>query len=137
MHRHRRQKGELTPEDFGGYWQARIQSMFGDSVKLGEEHRSWWSYVGHFVRSPFYVYAYSFGELLALSMFQRFKEQGRPFVGKYLDVLRAGGSLSPQELMGRVGIDLKSPAFWQGGVDVLAGMVGQFERLHREVGAGR
>lgn len=132
IHRHRREKGELTLEDFGNYWQDAIQAMFGDSVALGDEHRIWWSYVSHFVGSPFYVYAYSFGELLVLSLYEKYRKEGEPFARKYIDVLRAGGSRSPQELMDMVGVDLSDPAFWQGGMRVLAGEIAEFERLWRE-----
>ena len=132
IHAHRRTQGELTTEEFGGYWQQEIQSMFGDSVELGDEHRLWWSYIGHFIGSPFYVYAYSFGELLVLSLFQQAKKDGPAFAERYLAMLAAGGSLTPQELMGKVGIDLNDPDFWQGGFDVLAGMVDEFETLWHE-----
>ena len=132
IHEHRRTKGELTTEEFGEHWQREVQLMFGDSVELGEEHRLWWSYVGHFTGSPFYVYAYSFGELLVLSLYQQAKKEGAAFAEKYLRMLEAGGSLTPQELMDKVGVTLDDPAFWQGGFDVLAGMVAEFEALWAE-----
>ena len=128
-HLARREKGEITAEAFGTMWQEEIGAMFGDSLTLGEDHRMWWSYVGHFIGSPFYVYAYSFGELLALALFQKSKEGGSAFVEKYLDVLRRGGSETPQELMGHLGIDLNDRAFWQGGFRVVEGLVSEFERL--------
>jgi len=132
IHKHRRSQGELTPDDFGSYWQKETQAMFGASVQLGDEHRLWWSYIGHFVNSPFYVYAYSFGELLALSLYRQAQSGGPVFAQKYLDMLAAGGSLSPQELMAKVGIDLDDPAFWQGGFEVLEGLVSRFEQLWQE-----
>jgi oligoendopeptidase F len=133
IHSHRRSKGELKPADFGEYWQKRQQSMFGDSVVLGDEHKDWWSYVPHFIGSPFYVYAYSFGELLVMALFQQYKQKGSRFAEEYVALLRKGGSLTPQELMSSVGIDIRDPKFWQGGLDVLAGMVAEFERLYSEV----
>jgi len=132
IHAHRRTKGELTAEEFGNYWQQEIQAMFGDSVALGEEHKLWWSYIGHFVGSPFYVYAYSFGELLVLSLYQQSKKEGPAFADRYLGMLQAGGSLTPQELISKVGINLSDAGFWQGGFDVLAGMVSRFEELWHE-----
>ncbi len=132
IHEHRRTKGELTTEEFGEHWQREVQLMFGDSVALGDEHRLWWSYIGHFIGSPFYVYAYSFGELLVLSLYRQSKKEGPAFAAKYLAMLEAGGSLTPQELMSKVGVTLDDPAFWQGGFDVLAGLVGEFEALWRE-----
>ncbi len=132
IHNHRREQGELTTEEFGNYWQQEVQLMFGDSVELGDEHQLWWSYIGHFIGSPFYVYAYSFGELLVLSLYQQAKVGGAAFAENYLAMLALGGSLSPQELMARVGVDLSDPQFWQGGFDVLAGLVDEFEALWRE-----
>jgi oligoendopeptidase F len=132
IHNHRRTQGELSTEDFSGYWQTEIQTMFGDSVTLGEEHRLWWSYIGHFTGSPFYVYAYSFGELLVMSLFRQWQAEGDVFATKYLDMLRAGGSLTPAELVAKVGVNLDDPQFWQGGFDVLETLVARFEELWAE-----
>jgi oligoendopeptidase F len=132
IHTHRRTKGELSAEDFGNYWQTEVQLMFGDSVELGEEHKLWWSYIGHFVRSPFYVYAYSFGELLVMSLFQQYKKSGPIFAEEYLNMLKCGGSLTPQELMAQVDVDLEDPKFWQGGFDALEVLVAKFEALWTE-----
>jgi oligoendopeptidase F len=132
IHEHRRTKGELSPEDFGEHWQREIQTMFGDSVTLGDEHKIWWSYIGHFVGSPFYVYAYSFGELLALSLYRQSQTGGREFAEKYTNMLRCGGSMGPHDLVAQVGVDLDDPAFWQGGFDVLGSLVTRFEELWAE-----
>ena len=123
----------LSAERFGDLWQTEQQAMFGDSVKLGEQHRTWWSYVGHFFFAPFYVYAYSFGELLVLSLYQKAKAEGAAFEAKYIEVLRRGGSLPPQELMDIVGVDLQSEAFWRGGFAAMEGFLTEFERLWSEV----
>jgi oligoendopeptidase F len=131
-HETRRSEGELTAEQFGDLWQEEIQRMFGSSVKIGEQHRVWWSYVSHFISVPFYVYAYSFGELLVLSLFQKAKAEGSAFAQKYVDLLKLGGSRSPQELMDTVGVDLKSKEFWQGGFDAMERLVTEFERLWAE-----
>lgn len=128
-HRTRREEGELTSQQFGDLWQSEIQAMFGSSVKLGEQHRMWWSYVNHFISVPFYVYAYSFGELLVLSLYQQAKVEGPSFATKYIELLRLGGSRSPQELMAIVGVDLNSREFWQGGFDALDLLVVEFETL--------
>jgi oligoendopeptidase F len=132
IHGHRRAKGELTPEQYGEYWQKRNQNMFGDSVALGDDHRLWWSYIPHFINSPFYVYAYSFGELLVMALFQQYKQKGTVFADEYVALLRKGGSMWPHELMGSVGIDIKDPKFWDGGIAVLSGMVDEFEKIYRE-----
>ncbi|HEY3283434.1 MAG TPA: M3 family oligoendopeptidase [Armatimonadota bacterium] len=132
IHARRREQGELTTEEYSDIWQGSIQAMFGDSVKLGDEHKLWWAYVSHFVGSPFYVYAYSFGELLVLALFSMYKREGQPFADRYLELLRTGGSLSPQEMMSRVGINLRDPNFWKGGMEVLEGMIARFEEIHGE-----
>ncbi|MCW3059772.1 MAG: Oligoendopeptidase [Capsulimonas sp.] len=132
IHNHRRDKGELTLEDFGNYWHTEMQAMFGDAVTLGDEHRLWWSYIGHFTGSPFYVYAYSFGELLALALYRKSQTEGPAFAEKYLNMLRAGGSLTPQQLVAKVGVNLDDPEFWQGGFEVLDTMVAKFEELWAE-----
>lgn len=131
-HLKRRTDGELTSEDFGNIWQEEIQSMFGTAIKLGEQHRIWWQYVGHFVFAPFYVYAYSFGELLTLSIYQLAKEEGPSFADRYVRVLKLGGSRTPHELMAELGVDLNSKQFWQGGFAAIESMVGEFERLWAE-----
>jgi len=130
-HRMRRTQGELTTDQLAEIWQRRLQEMFGDSLKLGDEHKFWWLYVTHFIHAPFYVYAYSFGELLVLSMYARYREEGSAFAEPYLEILRLGGSLAPSELLGRVGIDISDPAFWRGGIRVLAGLIEEFESLYR------
>ncbi len=130
LHRGRRELGELTSEQIGEMWQHNIQAMFGESVELGEEHANWWMYVSHFTSSPFYVYAYSFGELLVMALYSMYKRDGDAFVPKYLDTLRAGGSCSPEELLGRVGIDIRDPKFWRGGMKVVEGLVDDFEKLY-------
>ena len=132
IHEHRRTKGELTTAEFGEHWQREVQAMFGDSVELGDEHRLWWSYIGHFIGSPFYVYAYSFGELLVLSLYQQWKREGAEFAARYLKMLEAGGSLTPQELVDQVGVNLNDPNFWQGGFDALSALVSDFEALWHE-----
>ncbi|HEY3413710.1 MAG TPA: M3 family oligoendopeptidase [Armatimonadota bacterium] len=130
IHTARREQGELTCEAIGEFWQKHQQAMFGDSVELGEEHKSWWQYVSHFIHTPFYVYAYTFGELLVLALYAQSKKEGAAFEPKYVDLLKAGGSLTPQDLMAKVGINLKDPAFWQGGMDVLEGFIARFETIH-------
>ncbi len=129
MHQERRASGELTPERFGEIWQEEMQAMFGSSITLGDQHRTWWSYVGHFVFAPFYVYAYSFGELLVLSLYQMAKREGPAFADRYIALLRDGGSKSPTDLMKSVGVDLHAESFWQGGFAAMEKLVSEFERL--------
>ena len=130
VHTARRAEGELSADQIGTLWQERIQAMFADSLQLTEEHRDWWSYVGHYVRAPGYVYAYAFGNLLALSIYQRYRELESPaFVDRYLDFLALGGSTSPEEAVRQVGLDTADPKFWDSGLDIVAGMVSEVERL--------
>lgn len=128
-HKARRESGELTREQFAQIYQEEMQSMFQDSVVLGDQHGDWWSYISHFFFAPFYVYAYSFGELLTLSLFQRAKNEGPGFAEKYLSVLRLGGSETPQQLMGRLGVDLEDPDFWKEGFSCIDSLVTVFEEL--------
>ncbi len=128
-HTERREKGELPKDRFREIWQDEMQSMFGDAVKLGDQHSCWWLYVGHFFFAPFYVYAYSFGELLTLSLYQKAKQTGPAFAQKYVDVLKLGGSKDPYDLMSRLDVDLRSEEFWKGGFAAIESMVMEFERL--------
>jgi oligoendopeptidase F len=136
-HAARRSSGELSTSDFGDIWQEEIQAMFGKSVVLGEQHRTWWSYVGHFYFAPFYVYAYSFGELLVLSLYQIAKVQGPSFGDRYVDLLRLGGSRSPEELMATVNVNLNDDAFWNGGFSAMESLVSEFEKIWAEYSASR
>jgi len=132
-HQARRDQGELTSEQFGEIWQEELQAMFGSGVALGEQHRNWWMYVGHFFHTPFYVYAYSFGELLTLSVYELAKKGGPEFASKYLEVLKLGGSKTPHELMSVLGVDLRSEEFWQAGFAAIDRLVTTFEGLWAEV----
>lgn len=134
-HEKRRNEGELSSEDFAEIWQDEIQSMFGKAVTMGDQHKDWWSYVSHFFFAPFYVYAYSFGELLTLALYQMSQEQGPEFADKYVKVLELGGSQTPHELMAHLGVDLRSEEFWQGGFSAIEAMVKKFETLWAEYSA--
>ncbi len=124
-----RASGELSAARLSALWQEKIGAMFGESVTLGEGHGLWWSYVSHFIQSPFYVYAYAFGEMLALALYTRWQEMGESFVPKYLEMLSKGGSESPQELVKPLGVDLADEAFWLGAMRVLEEEVAAFEAL--------
>jgi oligoendopeptidase F len=119
VHTARREEGELAVERFNVLWAQSQEEMLGDSVQLTEGYRSWWSYVPHFISTPGYVYAYAYGQLLALSIYKRYIDEGSAFVPSYLELLRAGGSKSPQELGSIVGIDLSDPGFWDSGLDLV------------------
>lgn len=128
-HALRREEGECRPEDFGNIWQEELQSMFEDSIQLGEQHRRWWSYVSHFFEVPFYVYAYAFGELLTLALYARAKTEGAAFAERYIELLRLGGARSPKDLMATVDVDLTSREFWEGGFKAIDALVSECEAL--------
>jgi len=119
MHTARREEGELSVERFGELWAGTQTAMLGDAVEVTDGYRTWWSYIPHFIGTPGYVYAYAYGQLLALSVYARYEEEGSGFVGSYLDLLRAGGSKSPEELGAMVGVDLADPGFWDRGLDII------------------
>jgi oligoendopeptidase F len=119
MHTARREEGELSVEHLGELWYQSQNAMLGDSVEVTDGYRTWWSYIPHFIGTPGYVYAYAYGQLLALSVYARYEEQGSSFVSQYLDMLRAGGSRSPQDLGALVGVNLADPGFWDRGLDII------------------
>ncbi len=128
-HAVRRSEGELAVEQLGELFNAKLQPMFGDALVLTDEYRSWWSYIEHFLHTPGYVYAYAFGNLLAMSVYHRYLERGPGFVDDYLEFLAAGGSTAPDELVRRLGMDITDPGFWDSGLKILDGMVTEVERL--------
>ena len=137
VHTHRRERGELTPDDFAGHWLDTQRAMYGESVELTEGYRHWWSYIPHFVHTPGYVYAYAFGELLVLALYARYQAEGPGFAGRYRELLAAGGSDWPHVLVGRLGIDLRDPGFWDQGLDAVEALVAEAERLAAPSGDGR
>lgn len=108
---------------------VQLKEQFGDSVEVSDDFRYEWVAIPHFYNFPFYVYAYAFGQLLVLSLYEQYKQEGEPFKARYFDLLAAGGSASPQEILEKAGIDMTSAEFWQGGFDVLARLLEQLEEL--------
>ena len=125
MHTGRREQGELSAEQLSGFWLASQKTMFGNSVTLREEYGIWWAYIPHFLGTPGYVYSYAFGELLVLALYSRYQQEGASFVDKYMELLAAGGSRSPAELLEPFAISLDDSAFWQGGLDIIEQMVAE------------
>jgi oligoendopeptidase F len=122
-HTIRRTEGELSVERFGDVWAETQVAVLGDAVEVTDGYRNWWSYVPHFMGTPGYVYAYAYGQLLALSVYARYAFEGDAFVPAYLDLLRAGGSKSPEELGRIVQCDLADPGFWDAGLDIVEGQL--------------
>ncbi len=123
VHTARRDEGELSVDRFGDLWVASQEAMLGDSVEITDGYRTWWSYIPHFIGTPGYVYAYAYGQLLALSVYARYTERGETFVPAYLELLRAGGSTTPAELGRIVDCDLEDPGFWDAGLDIVEGQL--------------
>jgi oligoendopeptidase F len=133
MHTSRRDEGELSVDRINELWVQAQAELFGDAVEITEGYRMWWSYVPHFINTPGYVYAYAYGQLLALSVYQRYLDEGESFVPSYLELLAAGGSRSPEQLGEIVGIDLADPGFWDSGLV----LVEQQLTAAEELAAGR
>ena len=135
VHTARRGQGELAPERIGELWLEAQTALFGDSVSV-EGYAPWWSYIPHFTGSPGYVYAYAYGYLFSLAIYRRYVQEGDAMVEPYLELLRSGGSRSPEELAELVGLDLTDPAIWASGIDALAEELDEAERLASEIGLG-
>ena len=129
VHTGRRQEGELAADAIGEIWLRTQTELLGESVILEEGYARWWSYVPHFIHAPGYVYAYAYGHLLALSAYRRYREEGEPFVPRYLDLLAAGGSRSPEQLGATIGINLSDPGFWDAGLDLIEELLSSAEAL--------
>ena len=134
VHTARREEGELSVERFGELWATSQEAMVGDSVEITDGYRTWWSYIPHFIGTPGYVYAYAYGQLLALSVYARYQEQGASFVPAYLELLSAGGSMEPAALGRIVGCDLEDPGFWDAGLAIVDGQLRAAEDAARAAG---
>src|SRR5207247_2099782 len=130
----RRAVGELSADRFGELWASTQEDLFGDAVEVTEGYRTWWSYIPHFINTPGYVYAYAYGQLLALSVYRRYRDAGESFVPSYLEMLAAGGSMLPEDLARIVGVDLSDPGFWSAGLDLVAEQLDDAEAAAREAG---
>jgi len=133
LHAARREKGELPAEEINAIWQRNVQAMFADTVEMGEGHEIWWMYIPHFIHTPFYVYAYAFGQLLVMALYACYQEEGAAFVPRYLNILRAGGSQRPADIMAAAGIDISRRDFWEAGLQTIDGLVTQAEAIWRGV----
>jgi len=129
IHTARRGGGELTAERFSELWMETQNAMFQASVTLTDNYGIWWSYIPHFIHSPGYVYAYAFGELLVLALYARYQDSPEGFPAAYRDLLAAGGSDWPEELVRPLGVDLKDPGFWDKGLGMIEEFVRQAEEM--------
>ena len=129
-----RRERKLSSPDLCDYWLQANHALYGDAVEMLELYRWGWSYIPHFIHTPFYCYAYVFGELLVLSLYRMYQEEGRAFVPRYLELLRSGSKWAPAELLQRVGADINDEGFWQKGFEVLRSLVTQAEEQATKLG---
>lgn len=118
-----------SPEDLYAMYMANLAEQFGDSVEVSDEFRYEWVSIPHIYHTPFYCYAYSFGQLLVLALYRRYQQEGEAFKPGYLRMLARGGSARPEEILQEAGIDVTDPAFWQGGFDVIRDLIDQLEGI--------
>ena len=126
---HEQITNSTTVDEISKTYLKNLSEQFGNSVKISEDFGIEWSCIPHFHHAPFYCYAYAFGNLLSLSLFQRFKKEGRSFASTYIAILAAGGSKKPEDLLNEFGIDIGKPRFWQDGFDYIQDQVRELSRL--------
>ncbi|MEX2477920.1 MAG: M3 family oligoendopeptidase [Gracilimonas sp.] len=133
MHTARREEGELTAERFSELWMEQQKALYGDSVNLTDEYGIWWSYIPHFLHTPGYVYAYAFGELLVLALYEEYIQHPDGFAERYMELLSAGGSEWPEDLVAKMGLDITQPDFWNKGLASFERMVEEAEAMAKEI----
>lgn len=116
-------------DELTNHYLNNLREQFGDAVEVSDEFRWEWLAIPHFYQSPFYTYAYSFGQLLVLALYQQYRLEGETFIPGYLKILSYGGSESPMKILNEAGLDVTSTAFWQGGFDVIRNMIAELENL--------
>jgi oligoendopeptidase F len=122
-------QGGATVDELSNAYFENLQSQFGDAIEVPDEFRWEWVCIPHIYLTPFYVYAYTFGQLLVLALYQQYKVEGNAFKPRYLGLLSAGGSKSPEKILSAAGINMHSAGFWQGGFDVIRGLIEQLETI--------
>ncbi|MEQ8587798.1 MAG: M3 family oligoendopeptidase [Thalassobaculaceae bacterium] len=124
-----RAEGELTPGQIGDIWMEVQRESLGPAFNFEDSYRVFWTYIPHFIHSPFYVYAYAFGDCLVNSLYAVYQDAEQGFAEKYLDMLKAGGTLRHKELLAPFGLDASDPAFWSKGLEVIEGMIDELEAM--------
>jgi oligoendopeptidase F len=124
-----RREGELTPDQLNAFWMEVQHESLGDSIEFGPGYECFWTYIPHFIHSPFYVYAYAFGDCLVNSLYARYRESETGFQEKYFAMLKAGGTMHHSELLKPFGLDATDPGFWQKGLSVISGLIDELETL--------
>ena len=126
-----RQAGELTSDQIGEVWMSVQAQSLGSAVKLAKGYETFWTYIPHFIHSPFYVYAYAFGDCLVNSLYSVYQQSEAGFQEKYFDMLKAGGSKHHSQVLAPFGLDASDPAFWSRGLAVIEGLIDELEALDR------
>ncbi len=126
-----RRDGELTADRLGEIWLEVQNESLGPAIELGPGYETFWSYIPHFIHSPFYVYAYAFGDCLVNSLYAVYERAADGFAERYFAMLEAGGTKHHAELLKPFGLDARDPAFWQGGLAVIEGLIAELEALDR------
>ena len=124
-----RQAGELTSDEICEIWMSVQADSLGPSIRLGEGYETYWAYIPHFIHSPFYVYAYAFGDCLVNSLYSVYQDSNEGFAEKYFDMLKAGGTKHHSELLAPFGLDARNPDFWSKGLSVVEGLIDELEAL--------
>jgi oligoendopeptidase F len=124
-----RRNGELTAEQIGEIWMSVQGESLGPAIRFEDEYRCYWTYIPHFIHTPFYVYAYAFGDCLVNSLYAVYQGAQQGFAEKYLDMLKAGGTRRHKELLAPFGLDASDPKFWRKGLSVIEGFIDQLEKL--------
>ncbi len=125
----RRREGELLTDEICNIWMGVQGESLGPAIRFDDEYRYYWTYIPHFIHSPFYVYAYAFGDCLVNSLYAVYQGAADGFAEKYLDMLRAGGTLRHKELLAPFGLDASDPAFWQQGLGVISGLLDELAAM--------
>lgn len=133
IHNARRTEGELTTKQLSEFWMKQQKHLYGNSVELTDEYGIWWSYIPHFLHTPGYVYAYAFGELLVLALYEEYTKKPEGFADKYIDLLSAGGSDWPHNLVSKMGLDITDPKFWEKGIVAFEKMIEKAEELAQKL----
>ena len=124
-----RRGAELTPDQLGEIWLAVQRESLGPALRLDGVYRHYWSYIPHFIHTPFYVYAYAFGDCLVNSLYAVYEDAHQGFAERYLEMLRAGGTMRHRELLAPFGLDAADPSFWSKGLSIIAGFIDELEQL--------
>ena len=124
-----RKSGELTPDDINALWMSVQGESLGPAFEFMDGYETFWAYIPHFVHSPFYVYAYAFGDGLVNALYAVYQDQPEGFQDKYFDMLRAGGSMHHSDLLAPFGLDATDPKFWDKGLSMISDMIDELEAM--------